>query len=106
MFLAEVGKNSRGAFLLVIKTFQGGRKMSVKVLVGVEGKGWKQFERGMRSLLIHEYGCRLHVGLKSGMDSVLLTLMHGPSWMAGRATTDPKAVVWSVRCGVASWGGL
>lgn len=36
MFLAEVGNNSRDAFLSVIEIFQGGRKVSVKVQEGVD----------------------------------------------------------------------
>lgn len=46
-----MGRNFRGEFLIVTKCFQGGRRVSVMIHKGEEGKGWRSFGRAMEALL-------------------------------------------------------
>lgn len=51
VFLAEIGKNSRGEFLAVTEFIQDGRRIVVKIPKGRGGKGWFYFGRALEDLL-------------------------------------------------------
>lgn len=51
LFLADIGKNFRGDFLVISKFFQGGRRISLMIPKGWEGKDWYYFGKALEELL-------------------------------------------------------
>lgn len=66
-FIAEVGNNFRGDFLIITEFFQRGRSISVRIPQGKRGQEWRSFGKALDEMLNPKSKIALMV--KGGLDA-------------------------------------